>query len=61
MKSQPYNSKDTSIWYNQPELRKKIEKIKKKFGNPFLITKSGEMLYKDCIIVPTFRQEYSSE
>jgi len=54
MKSQPYNPKDLSIWYNNPNLRAKVEKIERKFGKPFLITKSGEMLYKDCVVIPAF-------
>ena len=61
MESQPFNPKDKSIWYNQPELRKKIEKIRKDFGEPFLITKTGEMLYKDCVVIPAFRQEGKDE
>ena len=61
MKSQPYNPRDSSIWYNQPKLKEKVEKIKKKFGEPFLITKSGEMLYKDCVVMPAFREEYPNE
>jgi len=61
MKSQPYNSKDLSIWYNNPNLRAKVEKIERKFGKPFLITKSGEMLYKDCVVIPAFREEYPNE
>jgi len=55
MKSQPYNPNDPSIWYNQPDLRAKVEKIKKAFGEPFLITKTGEMLYEDCVVIPAFR------
>jgi len=55
MKNQEYNPNDPSIWYNQPKLRAKVEKIKKAFGDPFLITKSGEMLYEDCVVIPAFR------
>ena len=51
----PYNSNDPEIWYNNPKLRKKIEQIQKDFGKPFLITKSGEMLYEHCVVLPTFR------
>ena len=61
MKNQPYNSKDPEIWYNNPRLRKKIEKIRKKFGEPFLITKTGEMLYEDCVVIPAFRNEHPHE
>lgn len=57
MKSQPYNSKDPEIWYNNPELRKKVEKIIKEFGEPFLITKTGELLYEDCVVIPAFRDK----
>ena len=61
MDSQPYNPDDLSIWYNQPKLRDKVEKIKRKFGEPFLITKSGEMLYEDCVVLPAFRGEECDE
>lgn len=61
IKSQPYNPEDLSIWYNQPKLREKVEKIRKRFGEPFLITKSGEMLYKDCVVLPAFRGEHPNE
>ena len=61
MKSQPYNSKDKSIWYNNPKLRKKVEKIIKNFGEPFIITKGGELLYKDCVVIPSFRDEIPNE
>ena len=27
-KGEPYNPNDPTIWYNQPRLRKKVEKIK---------------------------------
>lgn len=52
----PYDPNDKSIWYNQPELRDKVEKIIKQFGQPFLITKNGELLYDDCVVIPAFRQ-----
>jgi hypothetical protein len=55
MKSEPYNPKDKSIWYNNPPLRKKVELIRKKFGEPFLITKTGELLYEHCVVIPAFR------
>lgn len=54
-KSQPFNKKDKTIWYNQKDLREKVEKIIKNFGKPFLITKDGMLLYKDCVVIPCFR------
>ncbi|MFA5453080.1 MAG: hypothetical protein WC248_05870 [Candidatus Methanomethylophilaceae archaeon] len=51
----PYNPKDNSIWYNNEKMRDKVEKIRKSFGEPFLITKTGELLYEDCVVIPTFR------
>jgi len=56
-----YNPNDPDIWYNNIIVRKKIEKIQKKFGEPFLITKNGEMLYEDCVVIPTFREEKQNE
>lgn len=61
MKSEPYNPKDPTIWYNNPQLRSKIEKIKENFGEPFLITKTGELLYEDCVVIPAFRDEEVSD
>jgi len=61
MKSVPYNPDDPSIWYNNPELREKVEKIKAAFGEPFLITKNGELLYEDCVVIPAFRGEVPDE
>ena len=55
MKSKPYNPNNPDIWYNQPKLREKVEKIIKKFGKPFLITKTGGLLYEDCVVIPAFR------
>jgi len=55
MKSKEYDSSDSTIWYNNSELKTKVEKIRKKFGEPFLITKTGEMLYEDCVVLPAFR------
>ena len=57
MESQPYNPSDKSIWYNDPELKKKVLLIQKQFGEPFLITKSGELLYEHCVVIPAFRGE----
>lgn len=56
MKSEKYNPDDPTIWYNQSKLREKVEKIRKIFGEPFLITKTGEMLYEDSVVIPAFRQ-----
>jgi hypothetical protein len=57
----PFNPKDETIWYNQPELKEKVEKIKKKFGEPFLITKDGMMLYEDSLVIPCFRDNQPNE
>ena len=46
---------DKSIWYNQKDLKEKVEKIKNNFGKPFLITKDGMLLYEDCVVIPCFR------
>lgn len=54
--SMPYNPNDPTIWYNEPEVKAKVEKIIKKFGKPFLITKGGELLYEDSVVIPAFRQ-----
>lgn len=56
MKSQPYNKEDKTIWYNQKDLKEKVERIIKKFGEPFLITKDGILLYEDCTVMPCFRE-----
>lgn len=62
MKPQKYNPNDPTIWYNDPELKAKVEKIIEKFGKPFLITKSGELLYEDCVVLPAFRDRaYTDE
>ena len=61
MKSKPYNPNDPTIWYNNPQLREKVQKIKSQFGEPFLITKTGELLYEDCVVIPAFRGEYQDE
>lgn len=64
MKNQPYNPDDKSIWYNNPDLKKKIETITEDFGQPFIITKTGELLYEHCVVIPSFRnssEEYDSE
>jgi len=61
MKNKWHNSTDLTIWYNNPKLRDKVEKIRKQFGEPFLITKTGEMLYEDCVVIPAFRDEYPDE
>ncbi len=55
MKSEPYNPNDKNIWYNNKELKDKVEKIINNFGKPFLITKTGELLYEDCVVLPSFR------
>ena len=52
---------DPTIWYNIPEVKNLVEKIIKKFGEPFLITKHGEMLYEDCVVIPTFREDFGNE
>ena len=57
MKSEPYNPDDPTIWYNNPELKEKVETIISEFGEPFLTTKSGELLYEHCVILPTFRDQ----
>lgn len=59
--SQPYNPDDSSIWYNNDELRNKVELIQKQFGKPFLITKTGEMLYEHCVVIPAFRGDVHDE
>lgn len=46
---------DPSIWYNQPDLREKVYTIIKDFGEPFLITKDGMLLYEHCTVIPSFR------
>lgn len=61
MKNQKYNPNDPSIWYNNPKLKFKVEKIREQFGEPFLITKTGEMLYEDCVVIPAFRNELPDE
>lgn len=61
MSSRPYNPNAPDIWYNNPELKAKVEKIKKQFGEPFLITKHGEMLYEDCVVLPVFRDRNEDE
>jgi len=61
MKSKKYNPKDPTIWYNNQELREKVEKIIKQFGEPFLITKNGELLYEDCAVMPCFRNTQNDE
>lgn len=61
MESKPYNPKDPTIWYNNKELREKVELIQKQFGEPFLITKTGEMLYEHCVVIPTFRNNNDYE
>lgn len=52
---------DPSIWYNQPVLRAKVQKIIASFGEPFLITKTGELLYEDCVVIPAFRDQHMYE
>lgn len=52
---------DQTIWYNNTELKEKVEKIIKKFGKPFLITKSGELLYEDCVVIPAFRDDANTD
>ena len=53
---------DPTIWYNNPVLKKKVEKIITDFGEPFLITKTGELLYEHCVVIPAFRdQEHDEE
>lgn len=59
--SHPYDPDDKSIWYNDEKLREKVEQIRKDFGEPFLITKSGEMLYEHCVVIPAFRGEVHDE
>jgi len=54
--SMPYNPDDPAIWYNNPKLKAKVDRIRKQFGEPFLIAKHGEMLYPDCVVLPAFRQ-----
>lgn len=61
MKNMPYNPNDKTIWYNKPELKEKIEKIISQFGEPFLITKSGELLYEHCVVLPAFRDQAYEE
>lgn len=61
MKNKTYNTKDKSIWYNNPKLKRKVEKIIKQFGKPFLITKNGELLYEDCVVIPCFRTPQDNE
>jgi len=60
-KGMPYYSEDKTIRYNEPEIREKVEKIIKKFGEPFLITKNGELLYEDCVVIPCFRDTQNDE
>lgn len=57
MKSEPYNPNDPDIWYNNKELREKVEKIQKDFGKAFLITKDGILLYEHCVVIPAFRDK----
>lgn len=56
-----YNPNDPNIWYNNEEMKNKVEKIRKQFGEPFLIAKSGEMLYEDCVVIPAFRGDNQNE
>lgn len=56
MDNQPYNPDDKTIWYNNKELKTKVEKIINEFGQPFLITKTGELLYEHCVVIPAFRE-----
>jgi hypothetical protein len=58
---QQYNPNDPSIWYNNPKLREKVEKIREEFGEPFLITKTGELLYEHAVVLPAFRGEVQDE
>jgi len=60
-KGMPYNPNDPDIWYNDKEMREKVEKIQKKFGEPFLISKDGMMLYEDATVIPCFRDNQLSE
>jgi len=61
LKSQKYNPHDPTIWYNNKKLKKKVEKIRRNFGEPFLITKTGELLYEDCVVIPAFREGNRNE
>ena len=47
--------KGRGIWYNNPKMKEKVELIRAQFGEPFLITKGGEMLYEHCVVIPAFR------
>jgi hypothetical protein len=58
MKKSSIDRNDPSIWYNDEKMREKVMKIRKQFGEPFLITKSGELLYEDCVVFPAFRDEH---
>ena len=49
--------KDPTIWYNNPEMKQKVETIIKQFGEPFLVTKGGELLYEHCVVIPAFRED----
>ncbi len=49
------NDKGRGIWYDDPKLKEKVELIREQFGEPFLITKGGEMLYEHCVVIPAFR------
>ena len=60
-KDKSYNPNDPSIWYNNSDLREKVETIKKEFGEPFLITKDGILLYEHCTVIPSFRDKYPNE
>lgn len=55
-KGMPYNPNDPNIWYNNEKLKEKVLRIKNKFGEPSVITKTGEMLYEDCVVIPTFNE-----
>lgn len=57
----PYNPSDPTIWYNNEKLKEKVEIIRKQFGEPFLITKGGEMLYEHCVVLPSFRGSLDEE
>ncbi len=61
MKSEKYNPNDKEIWYNNKELKEKVLNIQNKFGEPFLITKEGIMLYEDCTVIPAFRNNDNYE
>jgi hypothetical protein len=47
--------KPQDVWYRDPEMRLKVKTIQKDFGEPFLITKEGVLLYEHCIVIPAFR------